>query len=347
MKIVVVCQRRNSAHYRGLEVDEWVELDFGRESFKDLTRGDLRSVGRRFRSLSTWRSLVNKHHVFVIGIAPWDWRMLFLERWARSRNVLYFTSWVEWSGDMYPRRTFGQTDMVRRAWRQFIERRVYGIGAVSQASAAGLRAKFATGEVPITPLGHAVEDRFLGRIGVETSGHIRVGYLGRLEASKGIDRFIELAEAFADDPSVAFEVAGDGRARSAVVAADEAGVLTWRGQISRSAVADWLGGTDYLVMAGRRTQKWEEVYGIAIIEALLSGCSVLAPAHAGPTEIADRFGGISLVEDGPEFVEHAASLLRRRVRPQLNEREQLRSETDIEARKERWASLISGADGRS
>ena len=53
----------------------------------------------------------------------------------------------------------------------------------------------------------------------------------------------------------------------------------------------------YLVLNSKRTKKWEELFGMAIIEAMSQGVIPIATNHSGPKEIITKDVGI-LTEEG-------------------------------------------------
>lgn len=110
---------------------------------------------------------------------------------------------------------------------------------------------------------------------------LRVGYVGRLAPHKGVE---VLLEAVALDPRVRVEIAGAGpslhalRARAAQP--DLAGRVRFLGHLTTTALAELYRELDVLAVPSLPTAGWLEQFCRVAVEAMASGCVVVA-SHTG------------------------------------------------------------------
>lgn len=110
-------------------------------------------------------------------------------------------------------------------------------------------------------------------------------YLGRLEATKGVDLLLEaFAQATPQHPDLDLLLAGEGNQRGALTAQAAALGITDRvqflGQVAPSQVAHLLNGAQFVVLPSRA-----ETFGIAAVEAMMAGKAVLATKVGGFPEV--------------------------------------------------------------
>jgi len=129
---------------------------------------------------------------------------------------------------------------------------------------------------------------------------LRIGYVGRLAAEKGIDTLLE-ALSLLGDLDVRAVVAGDGPAREALEQrARELGVdgrVEWKGYVPHDGVGAIYGQVDLMVVPSRTVPNWTEQFGRVVIEALAAGVAV-ATSDSGelPTLMTETRGGWTFAE---------------------------------------------------
>lgn len=123
---------------------------------------------------------------------------------------------------------------------------------------------------------------------------IVISFLGDLIFKKGIDRFINLGVNL-NRSCFHFKIAGK-NVDNIIIPPH----IQYHGNLTKNEVASFLSDTDILCVPSRRVNGWEELFGIVIIEALYSGCAVIASDHIGPNDIDGLLECLTLVEDSDE-----------------------------------------------
>ncbi len=147
----------------------------------------------------------------------------------------------------------------------------------------------------------------------------RVGFVGRLDASKGIDVLLDAVEGA---PGLTLDVAGSGELGDAVARraahGPAAGRVTVHGPLPHDALPDFYRTLDVLAVPSLPTPGWIEQFGRVAVEAMASGVPVVASASGALPEVVGDAGVV--VEPGD------AEALRRAL-------------TGMTGDPERWAEL--------
>ncbi len=163
-----------------------------------------------------------------------------------------------------------------------------------------------------------------------TSGHPErplLLYVGRLSAEKEVGRIRVLLEAM---PQVCLAIVGDGPARAELEShfADHDVVFT--GYLKGKDLAAAFASADLFVFPSRT-----ETLGLVLLEAMATGCPVIAPRSGGITDIVEdgSNGYLFEPESDQDFVNRAQHFLM-----QTDHREQLRHHARQEAEHWSWAA---------
>jgi glycosyltransferase involved in cell wall biosynthesis len=115
------------------------------------------------------------------------------------------------------------------------------------------------------------------------------------------------------DEPVTLDLVGDGPLRAAATELGARPGCTWHGHVQdRRALARIVGRCQLLVSPSVRTKRWEELFGMSLIEAMAAGVPCIASDHIGPRSIiTHELDGILLPEHAPE---QAAARIRGLVR---------------------------------
>jgi len=146
------------------------------------------------------------------------------------------------------------------------------------------------GEFVLLPLGVDV-DRFVPVEHPPPSGTLRVGFVGRLIAHKGVD---VLLEAVAGDDRMRVELFGAGPEsnRLAALAArlGMADRVTFHGHVEEAAMPDTYRRFDVLAVPSVPMPGWLEQFGRVVVEAQASGIPVVASASGALPDVVGEDG---------------------------------------------------------
>ena len=218
----------------------------------------------------------------VVGFAPWDWRLLLYRSLARRNRILYQTSWHDWRFDRTPRqpRPLWFARYMQRQWKSFVAHPNVHVIAVTPIVAQSVRQETGV-EALVIP--HAVPEVFfeVGRSRKPRSNRpLKLIYVGEISEKKGIRVLVDMM-AQLKDMEVSLTVVGNGALVPEVKAASDKGV-TYLGPISdRAELARVMAEHDVLTLLSQRTDTWEELFGIVIVEALAAGLAVVTSDHVG------------------------------------------------------------------
>jgi glycosyltransferase involved in cell wall biosynthesis len=169
-------------------------------------------------------------------------------------------------------------------------RRAAGAHCCNSEAARIFRKKGLCGITRVIGLGVDTE-RFAPRDSARTTGTRVVGYVGRLEARKGLATVLE---AIATLDGVRVDVYGDGPERSVLEAtALRLGVgdrVRFLGYAPYTALPDIYRSFDMLVVPSRRTPGWVEQFGRVAVEAMASGVPVIAGNNGALPEVVGDAG---------------------------------------------------------
>src|SRR5690606_34816425 len=251
--------------------------------------------------------LISKEKKVVLGIAPYDYKFRNILFYLKNHQVYYHTSWTCWDGSFYPKKK-RITPELKAFWKDFIENRTKHIFAVSQKTKNELLANYDLNENKISVVYHSLNDKFFNENkSQQNSGEkLKFIYAGRLRKEKGIE---ELLDFFAKNPEKELTLAGDGDLKSIVESFQQKHEnIIFKGQINEpEKLAKLFGASHYLILNSKKSQKWEELFGMVLIEAMACGAIPIATNHTGPREIIRSGENGFLVEEN-EMIDFLANL---------------------------------------
>lgn len=239
-----------------------------------------RKFGLFIKSIQFLLSLLFRNKTTIIlGIAPFNSTLRILIKLLNRHQVYYHTSYTCWDGSnmVYPT----NSKHLLNIWKFFLQKGNSHIFAVSNKTKEELiKNKFATSSqislvyhslnAKITPIFHSKNNNFI--------------YSGRLIDSKGIK---ELLSIFERRPNANLTIIGQGPLASLVNEyAEKCNNISYLGYISGlDNLIPTYQDNSFLIMNSIRSQSWEELFGISIIEGMACGCVPLTTDHSGPKEI--------------------------------------------------------------
>ncbi len=296
MKIAMVRPRATRSHYLGLiEVaaahgHEIVPISYGVAD--GLRSGRLREAGAALvRSGRAWRDVVRLARdpavgAVVVAAVPFSWVVPVVALLFRSRTVAVHSSWPDWNVSPVAAPRVGGRKLAYRAWRMALERWVDVVAGVTPAVTSSALALVEGSGLRTELVGHT--SALLAAEVVRQDDEARrptVICVGRLEREKGVDRFLAIAGS-AELAEVDFVIAGDGPMRADVEKrADGSANLRYVGQLASQDLVELYAAADLIVVPCRRSERWEELFGIALLEAMHAGVVPIAVDHVGPRHL--------------------------------------------------------------
>lgn len=250
-----------------------------------------------------------KNEAIVIGFAPWDWRILAYSYLAKNNTIIYHTSWHDWNDYAVPRRYRSKTinKFLKGQWLKFLECDNVKIVAVTKVVADALSR---VTNKPVTVIPHAVPRVFYekGKQRKQNNkGLLKLLYVGEISEKKGIKQLLKLMDSLAEEP-IQLTVVGAGPLANLLETNTNRNIQYLGPIYNRERVASIMADHDVFVLLSQKTETWEELFGIVIIEALAAGCCVVCTDHVGPREIlgpSEKFGVFSEAD-----IENIARLLK-------------------------------------
>lgn len=243
-------------------------------------------------------------HVVLLGLAPWDFRLLLYSR-LRSRNYfIYHTSWPTWEG-LVPKSYKILTRWIRSGWLSRLrDPRVKVVAATSFSLESAMKCIGGSTHSRGSAICHVVSSVFFLRQ-AKQSCPLRLLYLGELSEKKGLPDLRRIMDELDGSP-VVVDIVGDGPLRKLASELARRPGCVWHGHIrNREDLAKIVGNCHVLVAPVVRNGSWEELFGISIVEAMASGLPCIASDHIGPRSIiTDGIDGIIVPERSPRIVAH-------------------------------------------
>lgn len=214
-----------------------------------------------------------KSDIIIMACSPYhEYIFLFtLFDFMRKKTILS-TSWPYWQNDQVP---YNSNRITEWFWLKYLKGR--------KVHTVTLRAKnelMALGAVP-THIPHAVDTSIFSPRPKKHS-KIRILFVGRLEDEKGVGLLIKAFENIVAK-NIELWVAGDGELRSKVLSAKN---VVYKGYIKdKKLLSELYNSCDIFVNPSYATEKWEELFGITIVEAMACGLAVIASDSVGPREV--------------------------------------------------------------
>jgi glycosyltransferase involved in cell wall biosynthesis len=168
--------------------------------------------------------------------------------------------------------------------------RAAGAYVCNMAAGRILRAKGMRGEIREIPLGVDIS-HFTPIHRDAPGGRLRVGYVGRLEAHKGVDVLIR---AISMVPEATLLIIGAGPLSEALTSLARtmglADRITFRGFVDQHDLPDIYRSLDVVAIPSLPTPRWQEQFCRVAVEAMASGIPVVASATGALPEVVGHAG---------------------------------------------------------
>lgn len=251
--------------------------------FKSLVKLDFKKVTKQIINAFFLVSLLmSKNKKVVLAIAPYDQKLGRLLSILKNHQIYYHTSWTYWDGTFHPK-TKKNSPKVFATWKGFIENKCRHIFVVTQKSKNELIANYDIDTSKISVVNHSLNPQFLEDVSATRIRNSFI-YLGRLLPQKGID---EMLDFFSKHPESNLTIIGQGKLENLVkeAAAKHSNINYKKHTNNIKELTQELSTNEFLLLNSKRTKKWEELFGLIIIEGMAQGLIPIAPTHSGPKEI--------------------------------------------------------------
>ncbi len=187
--------------------------------------------------------------------------------------------------------------------------RVAGVYVCNVEAGSILRSKGLVGELREIPLG--VDTSLLSPSEhAPPRGHLRIGYVGRLEPYKGVASLIEAVSGMAE---ATLDVIGTGPQTTILTSlCRELGIadrVSFRGFVDQTELPDLYRSFDVVAVPSLPLPGWEEQFCRVAVEAMASGIPVVASASGALPEVVGDGGMLVPPGDGPAMHQAFSRLL--------------------------------------
>lgn len=223
--------------------------------------------------------LWKRNEKIVLGIAPYNKSLPFLMWLLRKNKVYYHTSYTCWDGSYaaYP----SKSKKLINKWLKFTKLYSSHIFAVSEKSKSELIKNGFANKDKISVVKHSYNIDIPSH---QKTKNNRFIYVGRLIPSKGIK---ELLDIFSNNTDMELIIVGTGELHELVAKyADKYPNIEFKGYINGlKNLIPLYQSASFVLMNSKRTDNWEELFGISLIEGMAAGCVPITTDHSGPMEI--------------------------------------------------------------
>ncbi|MCU2294635.1 glycosyltransferase family 4 protein [Enterobacter hormaechei subsp. steigerwaltii] len=249
----------------------------------------------------------HKNQTIILGMAPFNFRLLIYGILCYRNKLLLHSSWHQWLGKTpfsYPKII---NKILKKAWRHYLPR-FSRIIAVTRATKRSILDFAYPMQLNIDVIPHVVDIEPIARTELDQkwdSKDIQGLFVGRLTPEKGIKDIIDIAEKMQSGvlQNSNIKIAGKGNLENDVVTASKnISGLSYIGYItSREELKDHMRRSNFFLLPSKKIKGWEELFGLVIVEAMSQGCVVIASKHIGPQEIIEDHEDGILCEEN-EFI---------------------------------------------
>jgi glycosyltransferase involved in cell wall biosynthesis len=189
------------------------------------------------------------------------------------------------------------TPLLRFGWRHILSGPRIEVVAVTSAAAKSVSSAVELSR-RATVIPHVVSNVFFN-VRAQFAAPFRLLFVGELSEKKGVLELLPLLDALGPE-GITMDIVGDGPLRRVAIEIARRPGCRWHGQIrDRSRLADIMSSCQLLISPALRTERWEELFGMSIVEAMASGLPCIVSDHVGPRSI------ITSGTDGILVREHA------------------------------------------
>jgi len=224
--------------------------------------------------------IFKKDQVLIIGAAPFDPIIPFLQNLKQKNKSIYFTSWPFWNGERGAKQPL--LSKQKDAWHDFLMGSI-SVG-VTEAACKGVESHGSQAfHIP-----HAVDTQIFKPY-LTNSEKTVVLFVGNLIYRKGISILLDVIRGTKWPNNTEFWFVGDGPFKAQVTMMEKNYPVRYTGYISDDEKLAAIYRQADIFVFPSIDGKGIENFGIALIEAMASGLPVVTTDCVGPKEIVNNY----------------------------------------------------------
>ncbi len=217
----------------------------------------------------------------ILSIAPYNNKLLWIRKLLKKHDSYFFISYTVWDQSMYVY-GFDNNPNVLPVWHKFLMEDIKHTFVVSEKAKVEMLKNGFAKENKISVVNHSYTtpispelDRKKGNVFISAS---------QMAQHKGIE---ELLVYFAEHPELRLILVGKGPLVSLVNTYTEKYFnIEYRGYISdQEKLFCVYQEANFFILNSHKTETWEELFGMVLLEASACGVIPVATNHSGPCEI--------------------------------------------------------------
>ena len=305
-KVVVLHEYGAPSHYRALKYllnkneikIEFREFGIGKKLAKSIIRFDIQLFKKQFINLGFLCLLAfTKNKKIVLGIAPYDYRLVFLLFLLRNHELYYHTSHPYWGDNAAFPHTLFYSNYLVRVWDIFLNQKIQHIFCATELTKENLIKYKNVDQNKISVVYHSFDKTiYFPERSADNFTKLKFIFVGRLTQEKGVDRILAF---FSQRNDIFLTIVGDGDMRSLVQQFEKINSnIEYKGYISdQQELAKIYREHHFLLLPSIKLPTFVELFGMVVIEAMACGLVPICTKHPGPLEIiVNNFDGYLMDE---------------------------------------------------
>lgn len=272
-------------------------LSTPRSLIRCLRTADFGCVPKYLADTAGLARLAGLHNeTIILGVAPFNGWIGALQALKRRNRLILFTSWPHWAlgtAVHHPR-----SWPLAHAWWEFLD----GLEVVAVTDSVAQTVQNYGAKTTVIPHAYDPERFFPGTF--HNEGRLQALFVGRMVKEKGV---LEILDTAISRPNIDWKFAGEGPLSVTVeAAAKKHAHIQNLGFLGGDDLSRAYQETHVLIQPSIRTPGWEELFGIAIIEAMACGATCITSDNVGPASIiVDGQTGLLLSSVTSQTIGHA------------------------------------------
>ncbi len=311
---------------------------------KGIVRKNLKMLSIAIKTIFFYfKSFFIKNYIILMGIAPYDWRLIFWLHLLKKNKVIFHNSWPYWNNTDFPEKPLFFKNIVFNIWEQFILNSNTFIINIINKSKEELINKYKKEEIKIFVIPHCINENFYFYKERQKNDRLKILFVGRLVKEKGLEILKEVIKKL---PDYDFGIIGDGKDKKILNEVLKRENVIYYGYIDNKAkIGEIMRQYDIFLLPSYKTKDWEEVFGIVLLEAMACGLICISTDCIGPLHIIkDMENGFIVKQKSVEMIIDKINFMKNN--PELIERIRLNAIKSVEQYKignivKKWEDVLN------